>query len=189
MALSDYGQSFSPLRQGPDDRSKPGGGSQTQEAIRTISTRIPRISQGGQSLAPAPLLNAPGGMGMAAPMGTAGAPSLGLEELIRRLFGLLAGGVPQGAPAPMGAPGGMAPMGAPAPMAAPAPMGGLGGGMGSAPQPRVIPGVLPIPPGAPVQPPMGATDIGTPPHWGTFNPGQLGGPFPGGPYQGPFGGG
>ena len=152
MALSDYGQSFSPLRQGPDaGRAKPGGGSQTQEAIRTISTRIPRITQGGQSLAPAPLLNAPGGMGMAAPMGTAGAPSLGLEELIRRLFGLLGGGAPMGGPAPMGAPGGMAPM-AGAPLGAPlAPPTVRPGGMGSAPPPRVVPGSQGPFPG-PIQP-------------------------------------
>ena len=158
MALSDYGTSFSPLQRGPGDgREKPGGGGQpTQEAIRTISTRIPRMAQGGAGIAPQPLLNAPGGMGMASPMGTAAQPNLGgLEELIRRLFGLVGGG--QGQPGMGGSP-----MGAPAPHVTP----GIQG-----------PATMPTP--APPEP----TDIGPQQNWGNFNPGQQGG-FPTGPPAG-----
>lgn len=58
MAFENVGISFSPLATGRQSGHRPGSGNQTQEAIRTISTRIPRITPGARAIAPEPLLSA-----------------------------------------------------------------------------------------------------------------------------------
>ena len=135
-----------------------------EEAIRTLSLRIPHIRGGAPSIAPNQLLQAPGAAGLA----PGGANLGGLEQILRKIFGLPA----TGSFAPPSAPG----------MAPPALGGGGGGnvalppapGGGSAPAPHVTP----INPGAPSSPVQGPIDFdpgaiapwqGVPP--GSFGPG------------------
>ena len=148
------GLSFSPL--GADPTKRPAGerpNQPIQEAIRVLSLRVPQMRGGAPSLAPNALLQAPGSGGIASPMG-GGQTNLGLEQLLRRLFGMPA----TGAFAPPVA----APPSAP-PMAAPAlAVGGWGGS--AAPAPSITPGVdyatqtqapqmaPPLPPAAPAAP-------------------------------------
>ena len=87
----DFGLQFNPTasmnRQGGAGASDPNQG--VQEAIRTLSLRVPRIS-GAQGFSP--LMNAPGGQGVATPGG------MTLDQLLLQIFG---GKRPQG----MGQPG------------------------------------------------------------------------------------
>lgn len=91
-----------------------------QQAVQVLSMRVPRFPR-GQVLAPAPLLQGPGGAGQ--PIARSS-----VAEAFARMAGLMP---PQGAP--MG--GGQAPM---AGMAPPSAM----------PGPRIVPGIDPIPGGA-----------------------------------------
>ena len=106
--MDTFGDTFAPTNQ---DRMKPGQGGASgetggsvnpiQEAIKTLSYRVPRQT-GGQGLAPAALLSGPGSAGV--PTSPAGMPGgqngvqLGLEQLLRMLFGggLMGGGAPAG---------------------------------------------------------------------------------------------
>ena len=82
----DYGLQFSPTvsmsRQSGAGAGDPNQG--VQEAIRTLSLRVPRIS-GAQGFSP--LVNAPGGQGVATPGG------MSLDQLLLQIFG---GKRPQG---------------------------------------------------------------------------------------------
>lgn len=116
------GLTFSPLAQQGGPNGEGNAAPSVQEAIRTLSYKIPR-TVGAASPIPQALLSAPGGAGVsrpgsmggapsAGPMGQApGAPTLGFEELLRKLFGL---GAPEQMAGQMS--GQMAPQGlAPAP--------------------------------------------------------------------------
>lgn len=132
MALPNdtLGLSFAPNQQQPGGPGgqKPGGMTPVQEAIRTIGLRVPR-TVGARAIAPSPLMHAAGAGGFATGLGgLPGAsgldPGMGLEELLRKLFGL----------------GGGSDLGA---------MGDGSGGGAGAPPPRIIPGINPtdgIPP-------------------------------------------
>ena len=145
----DYGLSFSPLTQGQNrtgQASPSGGGSQNpvQDAIRTLSYRVPR-TVGAQSPIPQALLSAPGGQGLpqSSLPGTQAQPSLGLEDILRKLFGLTPQASPMAPPpeaggaSPMFDPGiGLAPMGGTAQS-----LQGVMGGQSQAPAPRFTPGI------------------------------------------------
>lgn len=138
----NFGVSFVPGGQAENNRDKVGqqASQAAQQAIQFLSLRLPRVT-GAQGLAPAPLLNAPGGSGM---------PS-GVIEALLRLAGM--GGTPIG-----GGPVGAMPF--QPPPQTPIGMPGAPGG-GAPPPPRIVPGEqgpLTPPPtfGAPrpPQPPM-----------------------------------
>ena len=150
-----FGINFVP---GQDEQQKPqgvGGGPQVspvQQAIRTISLRLPRVG-GAQAMAPgaiAPnaLMGAPGGGGLA------GMDDMTLEQLLLRLFG--------------GGPMGM-------------PTGGPGGPPPSRPPPHIIPGGVPPsappPSGGPSLPTWPAPTIDrttpAPETPGTYTPGPY----------------
>lgn len=97
---NDFGISFSPFdnQRNTARPGQSGAAPSPQEAIKILSLHVPRVV-GSASPIPGALLNAPGSAGLGGP-GTAQAPNLGLEELLRRLFG---GGAQPGA-------GGIAPM-------------------------------------------------------------------------------
>lgn len=88
----DFGLTFSPASAMNKDRAQanadPNG--PVQEAIRTLSLRIPRVT-GGKGIAPAPLLNS---------MGAQGLPTngMGLEQILAMLFGRMQPQSPMGAP-------------------------------------------------------------------------------------------
>ena len=121
--MAGFGINFVPGQE--DQQRQPGGEpgpqvSPLQQAIRTLSLRLPRVG-GAQALAPGALLNAPGGAGLA------GMGGMTLEQLLMQLFG--------GGPAAAGGNAGAA-----------GPQGGIGG----PPTPRIIPGTTPgIPPPQP----------------------------------------
>ncbi len=87
-----FGLSFSPTSQ--DTASKPfNAQTPTQDAIRLLSLRIPRVVGAGAPISGA-LLNAPGSAGMPAGMSigsTPGTPQLSLEDILRKLFGQMMG--------------------------------------------------------------------------------------------------
>ena len=97
----EFGLSFSPT--GKDDQQQ-AGANQTpiQDAIKVLSLRIPQFHGG---IAPQQLLGGPGSAGLpggGAP-GVGGIPG-GLDEFLRRLFGM-GGGMPGGMPGgPMAGP-------------------------------------------------------------------------------------
>jgi hypothetical protein len=93
----DFGLSFSPATTTDKTKAMADPNAPVQEAIRTLSLRIPKVT-GGKGLAPAPLLNSMGSQGMGMPGG------MGLEQLLAMLFG-------QRQPAQQGGP--MSPGGAP----------------------------------------------------------------------------
>lgn len=155
--MDTFGLNFAPLDQNKPNMAQPGtgspagGGSNTpiQDAIQTLSLRIPHVVGAG-ALAPDALLNSPGGS--AIPGGT----GLTLEALLRRLFAQPGGlqGVPTGGPvasmpmSPMPGLGG-APLGT-TPSAPPLPRIGVGTdvpGLGAPP-----PAPAPPAPAAPLLP-------------------------------------
>lgn len=92
------GLSFSPLTpQG--NGSGDGNATPIQQAVRTLSYKVPR-TVGAASPIPSQLLNSQGSAGVQAPMGgqmpsnvgpsmgSAPTPDVGLEEILRRLFGM-----------------------------------------------------------------------------------------------------
>lgn len=91
---TDFGLSFSPATTLDRTKTNADPNAQVQEAIRTLSLRIPKVT-GGKGIAPGPLLNSMGGQGMGMPGG------MGLEQLIAMLFGPKR---PQGPQSPGGAP-------------------------------------------------------------------------------------
>lgn len=137
------GISFSPIQDDPTQHG-PTANRPIQEAIRTLSLRIPQTRPGANAIAPNALMSAPGAAGLAPASG--GANLGGLEQILRKLFGLPATG--SFAPSLMAA--GPAPAGA----------GGGGGnialmpsGSGSAPLPNITPGVVTPPNLTPVSDP------------------------------------
>jgi hypothetical protein len=111
MASDSFGLTFSPTTTtDPTKQNGSGPSDNVQEAIRTLSLRLPSVV-GSRAPIPQGLLNAPGAAGVANPNGMA------LERLLQMLFGQMQGGITpqtalgaQGMPA--GSPGAM-PMGAP----------------------------------------------------------------------------
>lgn len=108
--MDNFGISFSPLgnqsQSGPGGSPSAGGASNpVQDAIRTLSYRQPRTVGGGAPIN-ASLLNAQGAAGLpqASAMATPAAPTGGLEEILRKLFGLPPQMAPQAAPEAAGAP-------------------------------------------------------------------------------------
>jgi hypothetical protein len=108
------GQSFAPL--GDEDMQNRANGNQgaspVQEAIKTLSMRMPR-TVGAGAPAPAALLNSLGGAGLPTPMG-GGQPDNPLLEALKRLLGGALGGsgLPSfggGVSSPLSALGGSAP--------------------------------------------------------------------------------
>lgn len=100
------GQSFAPLGNDPQQRPQGGiGGSPIQEAIRTLSLRVPRWTGGGTAPAPQALLQSPGMGGMP---GMSGTENPIMQALMRMIQGGFGGGMPsmmsQGGPQ---MPGGM----------------------------------------------------------------------------------
>jgi hypothetical protein len=90
------GKSFAPLNSDPN-RRRPGP-SDVQEAIKILSLRVPRFVGGGAPI-PLPLLMSPGSGAIQQPQqpapqgpgqgpGQPGAPGFGLEDVLRRQFGL-----------------------------------------------------------------------------------------------------
>ena len=132
------GYRFSPLQRPEpgEGRRSPGGASTPQEAIRVLSLRVPQVV-GARSLAPGPLLNAPGASGITSPLGTPQAPNLGgVEEILRRLFALMQGPAGPSLASPAGvpvAPPALASFGAPQLSQPPA--------AAAAPAPRIIAGI------------------------------------------------
>ena len=124
----DFGLTFSPTTSLNKDRNAANADANgpVQEAIRTLSLRIPKVT-GGKGLAPQPLLNSMGSQGLGTPGG------MNLEMLLKMLFGQGGGMNPQGMGQTQPMPGGS--MGAPAPMPNFSP--GVGG---SAPTPQFTPG-------------------------------------------------
>lgn len=112
MASRGFGVSFLP---GADQSNGPAAPrNPMQEAIQVLSLRLPKVF-GARSLAPAPLLTAPGGMGQPAARGNVAAQALA------QMAGLPPGAMPPQMAAPMVPP----PMGLPSmagPPSAPAPM-------------------------------------------------------------------
>lgn len=98
MAM-DMGMSFNPGAQTRQPGEAPtGGAGQTpiQDAIRTLSLRIPHFR--GPGLAPQPLMASPGASGvMGGGMMGGGMPG-GLQQLLQQIFGQMGGGA--GAQAP-----------------------------------------------------------------------------------------
>lgn len=92
---TDFGLSFSPATTLDRTKTQADPNAPVQEAIRTLSLRIPKVT-GGKGIAPGPLLNSLGGQGMGMPGG------MGLEQLIAMLFGQKR--QPQGPQSPGGAP-------------------------------------------------------------------------------------
>lgn len=158
------GLSFSPLgspqsKHGTDETPAP----PIQEAIRVLSLRIPKIAGGAPSLAPYSLLTGAGSGGV----GMGGGTNLGLEDLLRKLFGITGPGAGGMAPSAPGAPSGGG-SGSAAPPA-------FGGGGGSAPPPHFVPIGPTNPP--PLDPdPNPPIDLSGIPGW----PGSPGGWNPGG---------
>ena len=147
------GVSFLPGMNGQNQPNQNGNGeaaAPVQQAIKTLSLRLPRILGQG-SVAPAALLNSQGAAGM-------GGSGMDIDRLIQSILSQLpmaGGAAQQGAPAQMGAPV----MGAPAPAQFRPPGGMEPGGMGGrVPMPRVTvgdpepPPVVPQPPIEPQQP-------------------------------------
>lgn len=160
------GLSFSPL--GADPSKRPTDTTQNapiQEAIRVLSMRVPRMNGSAPSVAPNALLSGQGSGGLA-PGGTGGT-TMGLEQLLRKLFGMPATGSfapAQGAP---GAPGGGMGGGMP-----PAPSLPVGGG-GSAPVPHFTP-INPGTPSGPLVSDPAPVDLpGSIPGWGGLPPGGF----------------
>lgn len=138
--MAGLGVSFVPGGQAENNRDKvqQQGGNALQQAIQFLSLRLPRVT-GAQGIAPAPLLNAPGGGGMPP----------GIIEALLRLAGQ-PGNRGQGGREMWNGPSAGLPF-------APPPMGGS---MGT---PHITPGEgmnLPMPQ-APVQGP-GGTTFGSP---------------------------
>ena len=135
--MDDFGLTFSPSAAMNKDRASANadGNGPVQEAIRTLALRLPKV-YGAQGMSP--LMGGQGSQGI-------GAPGMGLEQLLARLFGQQ--GQQRGQQAPAGFMGGLGGS-APAPNVIP----GLGG---SAPTPRVTPGMEApgFDPGAQPQPP------------------------------------
>jgi hypothetical protein len=90
----DFGLSFNPAQQSQDPMNSQQGGGQTpiQDAIRTLSLRIPTFR--GPGIAPQPLMQSQGSMGV---MGGQGMPG-GLQQILAQIFGQRPQG--QGMPAP-----------------------------------------------------------------------------------------
>jgi hypothetical protein len=93
----DFGLSFSPATTTDKTKAMADPNAPVQEAIRTLSLRIPKVT-GGKGLAPAPLLNSMGSQGMGMPGG------MGLEQLLAMLFGQRQPAQPGGPMSPGGAP-------------------------------------------------------------------------------------
>lgn len=95
------GVQFAPLTQNLQAAAKPGGLSPIQQAIQTLSLRIPRFA--GPGISPPALLQGPGSGGL--PPGLGGGPNgpLDLEEILRRIFGLPGAppSTPPGTPPPV----------------------------------------------------------------------------------------
>lgn len=92
MAM-DFGVSFSPTEKNQQQQPDQMGGGQTpiQDAIRTLSLRIPQFRS--QGLAPLPLLMAPGSRGVMPGMTPMRAPGMGgqmpagLQQIMASMFG------------------------------------------------------------------------------------------------------
>lgn len=83
MQGDPFGVSFSPAQQGGQGQAQAGPRqSPVQQAIQTLSLRMPRVAGAG-SLAPQALLNSPGGANMSGPVDAASM----LEQIKRMLFG------------------------------------------------------------------------------------------------------
>jgi len=92
MGYSDLGLTFSPTATTDPTKAQRDPNAPVQEAIRTLSLRIPKVL-GARGMAPAPLLNGPGAAGVMNPQG------MDLERLLRMLFGQMTGQTPaQSAP-------------------------------------------------------------------------------------------
>jgi hypothetical protein len=85
---NDFGLTFAPT--GGDKSKNTEPNAPVQEAIRTLSLRIPQVA-GAKALTPGPLMNSMGGGGLANPMG------INLERLLQMLFGQGQPASPQGA--------------------------------------------------------------------------------------------
>jgi hypothetical protein len=117
----DFGLSFNPAQQSQDPMNPQQGGGQTpiQDAIRTLSLRIPTFR--GPGIAPQPLMQSQGSMGV---MGAQGMPG-GLQQILEQMFGgqqrqMGQGtssqgepGIPMPRPVPKFTPGQTAPSGGP----------------------------------------------------------------------------
>lgn len=120
----DFGLSFNPVGEDPQQQGQAPQGSQTpiQDAIKTLSLRIPNFRTQG-SLAPLPLLQSQGSLGMQ----PGGSP---LEQMLMRLFGAqgpmspqqMPSGTSGGIPPPVIRPGGGSPI-QPPPGSTPPPIG------------------------------------------------------------------
>lgn len=108
----DIGVNFSPLAQREQQGSHGTAAPQVQEAIRTLSTTMPRVV-GASSPIPQQLLGAAGsqGLSMAGGMENSG----GLEQILRKLFGMPPMGEVGGGMSPSMAPSVSAGHSAPAP--------------------------------------------------------------------------
>ena len=136
--MDDFGLTFSPSGAMNKDRASANadGNGPVQEAIRTLALRLPKV-YGAQGMSP--LMGGQGSQGI-------GAPGMGLEQLLAKLFGQQ--GQQQGQQS----------------------QGFMGGMGGSAPAPNVIPGLddaqrtgnLPLA-NAPAPAPFPATPVETPP--------------------------
>lgn len=97
----DFGLSFNPGQQQQPGMDPQQGGSQTpiQDAIKTLSLRIPTFR--GPGMAPMPLMTSPGSGGM---MGGQGMPG-GLQQILSQIFGRMGPGqAPMPGQAPSGVP-------------------------------------------------------------------------------------
>lgn len=130
MAM-DFGLSFNPGQQTGNAQDPQKAGSQTpiQDAIRTLSLRLPTFR--GPGIAPMPLLTAQGSAGV---MGQGQMPG-GLQQLLQQMFGQMQPGgmAPQGGMAQQGPPApkiipGDVPMTPPAPRQPSGPITGGGAG-------------------------------------------------------------
>lgn len=124
--MDDFGLTFSPTGAMNKDRAAANADSNgpVQEAIRTLSLRLPTVygvpgAAGAPSLSP--LMGAPGAQGIAAlgaprdPQGET--PQMGLEQLLRKMFGQLVPSAGNAGPSamPMPAPAGLRGSGMPSP--------------------------------------------------------------------------
>lgn len=158
------GVSFSPLGDPSKDAGGPTANQPVQEAIRTLSLRIPQIRGAAPSVAPNALMNAPGAAGFAPAQG--GANLGGLEQILRKLFGMPATGAfapPMGGPPSMAPSGGGASFG-PSMSGGAAPMPSITPGYGeNTPTPQPVDPSLLAPAPAPPAPPFvgGSSPLGS----------------------------
>lgn len=163
----DVGLSFSPLtNQGGAMGQRPAQ-TPVQDAIRTLSYRVPK-DVGSASPIPPELLAALGGAGIGGVPGTEGDPSMGFEEIIRKIFGMTPGAMtpPRIFPGLRDPGAGGAPI-APAPTE-PAPIEPTLRGPGAP---------MPVPAPGPTEVPVAPWREPAP---GTFTPRAPGGPMMGG---------